>query len=215
MVMVMLQLGLWFSHGWACHDDFDSTCAYRSLFWGEVQEYNIFSPFQHKILFYFIVFYDITSSPFTNLPFIKPFNLCFVWVFRFVVSECVPLQIALNLNWCWKGQIQHMFSLTVTNFIHKDHKTKLWVTWPPPHILTSDKHHFFQRVDRNSDFWPTFTILTRLYKSDLTWQFWPNFRRHMIDKREKKSRRDRSEETRRTGNIELYLEDTGKTKLTF
>ena len=36
----------------------------------------------------------------------------------------------------------------------------------------------------------------------------------MIDKREKKSRRDRSEETRRTGNIELYLEDTGKTKLT-
>ena len=31
----------------------------------------------------------------------------------------------------------------------------------------------------------------------------------MIDKREKKSRRDRSEETRRTGKIEPSLEDRG------
>ena len=210
MVMVMLQLGLWFSHGWAGHDDFDSTCAYRSLFWGEVQEYNIFSPFQHKILFYFIVFYDITSSPFTNLPFIKPFNLCFVWAFRFVVSECVPLQIALNLNWCWKGQIQHMFSLTVTNFIHKDHKTKLWVTWPPPHILTSDKHHFFQRVDRNSKFWPIFTILTRLYKSDQSLgDTWSTKEKRWAEETEAK--RHEGQAT----YVELYLEDTGETKLTF
>ena len=37
----------------------------------------------------------------------------------------------------------------------------------------------------------------------------------MIDKRERKGSKDRSKETRKTGNIELYLEDTGETKLTF
>lgn len=171
MVMIMLQLGLWFSHGWACHDDFDSTCAYRSLFWGEVQEYNIFSPFQHKILFYFIVFYDITSSPFTNLPFIKPFNLCFVWVFRFVVSECVPLQIALNLNWCWKGQIQHMFSLTVTNFIHKDHKTKLRGALSD---LTFSPHFDKRWAPFLWKGWQEFRVLTHFHNFDQIIQVWPN-----------------------------------------
>ena len=91
-----------------------------------------------------------------------------------------------------------MFSLTVTNFIHKDHKTKVRGAVSD---LTFSPHFGKRWAPFLLKGWQEFRVLTHFHNFDQIIQVWPKFRRHMIDKREKMSRRDRSEETRRTGNI--------------